>query len=73
MIPILTPTGHRLTGRIRFRINWRRKMVVQVEEAFTWTRPWIAKSDNTLCHRWRDADYVDVQSLLPFKLERDSK
>lgn len=63
--------GDDLTGRVRFRVNWRRKVVVQVEywEWFTSTLPSIRGMPalqpglddlGKRVGRWRDATRLDL-------------
>ena len=61
--PPLIPTKPVLTGQVRYRQNWIRKLVLQVEEQF-YMRQGISEPDMTRRHtRWRDAVWTDLLKL----------
>lgn len=58
--PLWLPTSPTLTGRIRHRLGWRGRLVLQVEEEW-FMRQGIAAPDKSKRHtRWRDAILADM-------------
>lgn len=45
-----------VTGKIRFRANWRGKLILQVEEEFTY----VIRITKHKAVRWRDAEAGDL-------------
>lgn len=58
--PLWLPTSPTLTGRIRHRLGWRGRLVLQVEEEW-FMRQGTAAPDKSKRHtRWRDAIWSDM-------------
>ncbi|MBP2463915.1 MULTISPECIES: hypothetical protein [unclassified Rhizobium] len=62
----------KLTGRTRYRTNWRRKLILQIEviETSIYTQPETCDSHTSQHIVWRDARVEDLP--IPATLGRDT-
>lgn len=61
--PISQEAGHKLTGKRRHRMGWRKKLVLQVEITYylyTWQDHGKPYGDESWRFAWRDATINDI-------------